>query len=173
MRVPIGAALAVVLAMGLSACSGSADERTASEAIAASMLANGAVMQVADEKEANCVGDGFVSKVGVDKLREYGLLNEDLTSTGATASARFSEPDAKTAADVMLGCVDVRQRLLDSVSREVGEDPATMDCVDKALTDESLRGFMITLVLGDELRAQNELVTEELYACLLEAAFSQ
>ena len=80
MRIRLAGIVTLGLARALGGCGGSNEERQAREAIAASMLESDDDTFAVTEEQANCVGDGFVDRIGVDRLQEYGLLSEDLSS---------------------------------------------------------------------------------------------
>lgn len=159
-------------ALSLSACGGGSSEETqAKEAISASFLETGDDTFVVDESQADCVGDGLVDEIGVDGLKEYGLLNEDGTlSEGLDGSMGMSDEDGQRAADVMSDCLDIKEAMMASFAEEAEEgDEATVQCMDEALTDETLNEFLKMLFTGDEQAAQQLLVTEELMKCMLSA----
>ena len=97
MRVRVAGALAIVLAMTVTACGGASngENAKASEAIAASMLESDDGTFDVTEQEAKCVGDGFVDKLGVDKLKKYGFLTEDADKASSLEEVDMSKEDAE------------------------------------------------------------------------------
>jgi hypothetical protein len=161
-------ALAAILGLGLAGCSGD-EEAQAREALSTSLLESNAdgTLEVS-EGEADCVADGMVAEIGVDKLIEYGILTEELeTGDESLASQQLEQDDADTAADVFVGCVDVQAVLSDSIAQGMGGslEPEQVTCLEERLTDEVVREFLATVLAGDQAAATQQ-VTEELRSCL-------
>ena len=77
MKTTLAAAAATLLALSLSACGAGNDDAEASKAISASIMksqnasGNEAASQLLSlkKKEADCIGDGLVDKIGTDQLQ--------------------------------------------------------------------------------------------------------
>ena len=144
------AATALVLALG--AC-GSGDDGKAADAISESLTAeNDEVFKVTDE-QADCVGEGFVDDIGIDKLTEYGILTEDLEATDEALDITMEQADAEAAAAVLVGCTDAAKLFSDAMFQ--GEDiPAEAQaCIDEALTDDVIEDFFTATFAKDEAQA--------------------
>ena len=143
----------VVLALSLTACGN--DEEAASSAISASIMkSNDETFEVTQE-EADCVGDGMVDQIGVDKLTEYGIITEELKASGGIEDVEMSEGDAGSAADVMAECADIKALFTGAMS-ELPEQAQT--CVDENLTDEVLHDFLVSIFMNDQQGGQQELM---------------
>lgn len=172
MRNSVLAVAALGAALSLSACGGgNAEETQAKEAISASLLESQDDTFEVSESEADCVGEGMVDKIGVDKLKEYGMVSEDASaSEGLDAPMTMSDADGQSAADVMSDCLNIKEAMMTSLSEDMGEgDEAVVTCMDESLDDETLNAFIKTIFTGDQEGAQAALVTEELMSCMLEA----
>jgi len=138
------AAFALVLSASLTACGGGDDEK-ASQAIADQLSSEQVEGIQATDEQATCVGDGFVDELGVDKLKEYGILNDDLEVDEGLETTDMSEEDAGKAADVLMDCVDFREMMGDT-----GEMPDEVrDCLDDALSDDAIHALLTGLFSGD------------------------
>ena len=111
MKKTLAALVTAVLALTLSSC-GSNDDAKASKAISDSIMkeqkASGSsdVFQMKQE-EADCIGDGFVDKIGTDQLQEYKILTKELKPNKDVTGVTMSKDDAKAATDVFFDCTDV------------------------------------------------------------------
>ena len=143
----------VVLALSLTACG--QDEEAASTAISDSIMeSNDQTFEVTQE-EADCVGDGMVEEIGVDKLTEYGIITEDLKADGGIDSVEMSEGDAGSAADVMSDCADIKE-LFTSATSELPEE--AQQCVEENLSDEVLHDFLVAVFMNDQEGGQQDLM---------------
>jgi len=142
-----------VLALSLTACGN--DEEAASKAISASIMKSNDETFEVTQGEADCVGDGMVDQIGVDKLTEYGIITEDLKASGGIEDVEMSEGDAGSAADVMAECADIKALFTGAMS-ELPEQAQT--CVDENLTDEVLHDFLVSIFMNDQEGGQQELM---------------
>jgi hypothetical protein len=152
MRIRIIGAFAA-LALALTACGN--DEEAASTAISDSIMESSDQTFKVTRQEADCVGEGMVDRIGVDKLTDYGLLTEDLEANDGIDEVEMSEGDAGSAADVMGKCADIKE-LFTSAVGELPEEART--CVDENLTDEVLRDFLTSIFMNDQAGGQQELM---------------
>ena len=167
------AAAATVLLLSLSGCGGGGDEEpsaaskqskddaTASKSIADSILASqksgsGQVFTVST-KDANCIGDGLVDKLGTEKLQKYKLLDENLKATGSLASAKMFPPDAESAASAFFDCTDVEAKAKSAVSKNPQLTAPIKKCVTGLLTEKTLRPFLEKTFQGRGQQAQRDL----------------
>lgn len=169
MKIRLVAASFAALTLVLAGC-GNSEEDQASEAIAQNMLENSKeddeVFQVSED-EANCVGDGFVDGIGVEKLKEYGVLTEDLEAdTEFGEDMKMSKDDAESAADTMLDCLDLKEALTESMGDELDDQPEAKKCLEDAFTDDTLKTFLVAMFSGDETAAQ-EALTGDLMECVM------
>ncbi len=153
-----------VLALALTACGGGDDE-TASKAIADSIMDSNDETFEVTQKQADCVGDGFVEDIGTDQLVEYGIITEDLKSDSTIDTVKMSKDDAQSAADVMQDCADIKEIFAGAMG-ELPEEAKT--CIDEKLTDDVLNKFLVAVFSNDQ-----ESGTQELTAALTECLTPQ
>ncbi len=159
------AAAAAVL-MTLSACGGgSGDEGKAKEAIAKELMTSGSSDFSFEQKDADCVAEGMVDKIGVEKLVDYGILTDNMSAEKAPSDVKLSDEDANAAADVFVGCMDVSQVIKDAMGTDLS--PEIADCLDKALTDDVLHDFMVAAFKGDDSSDAMAGLTEPLMQCMV------
>lgn len=155
----------LALSLTLSACGGG-DEAEAAEAISASMMEQGDDQFAADQGQADCVGEGLVDRIGVDQLREYGMLTGDLQVNESVGEVTMEEADADSAAEVIVSCVDAQEVF----AQELGaDDTLTADqqeCLREILDDEALTEMFSMMFQGKEDEAMNDLVGP-LMGCML------
>jgi hypothetical protein len=142
-----------LLALSLTACG--QDEDAASRAISSSIMeSNDETFEVTQE-EADCIGDGMVEEIGVDKLTEYGIITEDLKAENSIENVEMSEGDAGSAADVMGECADIKE-LFTSAMGELPQE--AQQCVDENLSDEVLHDFLVAVFMNDQEAGNQELM---------------
>ncbi|MGH3510614.1 MAG: hypothetical protein ACRDPI_10375 [Nocardioidaceae bacterium] len=162
-------AVLTTLTLALTGCGGSggggesAGDAAAAKAISAAMLsgsgANGAGFTV-NKTQADCVGKGFVDKVGTDNLEKYGLLSADGKAIGSVTGLKMSHRDASAAAGVMIDCTDAAKMLSKAMGSQAGAlDPTTKACLVKILTPANVRALYTGIFEGDEQGAAQRLTT--------------
>ena len=176
----LSAAVGTVLAVSLTACGGggsgsggtsAADQARASKSVSDIVMrkgGNGPAQFVSlRRKDADCIGKGLVDKIGTDRLTKYGLLRANLEPTRKTlASITMSPADAKAATDVVFGCTDVQARARTAIGKS-GLVPARLGpCVDRTLTERTLRIVFTRLFEGRQQDATKTL-TAPLTRCAL------
>jgi hypothetical protein len=133
--------------LALTACGGGDDE-TARENIKASLLDRGedlAGTEITDE-QAGCVSDGMVDEVGVEKLQDYKLLDEDLKIQEDAEAEDMERGDAEALAKVFVDCVDMEAMFEEQFASGAGAqltdeqqscitDAIDGDVIEKALAD--------------------------------------
>ena len=142
-------ACGLALLCSLTAC-GASDDDKAAEALSKSLIQeNDEVFKVSQE-DADCVGQGFVDEIGTDKLKEYGILTEDLEASDETLSTKMSKEDAEAAAAVFVDCTDAVE--LFSAAMFAGEDISdeTQACIDAELTEDVIEQFFVATFAQDE-----------------------
>ena len=154
----------LALTLTLAAC-GNDDEAQAAEAISSSMMESSDEEFPVEQDQADCVGEGMVDRVGVDKLQEYGLLTEDLEMDGTVTDVQMEEGDADNAADVLVGCIDAQSILTDQFANDdtIGEEE--QECINEVLDDEALTNLFSMMFQGREDEAMNDLI-EPLMSCM-------
>jgi hypothetical protein len=110
-----------------------------------------------DRDDADCIGKGAVDRIGVDRLKKTGVLEDDLTVAMRTTTMTADE--ATTMTDVMTGCTDIGEMMKKVVNND-RSDPLPKDvrvCLDRALTETSLRPVFVALFQGKDAAAQQAL----------------
>lgn len=156
----------LALTLTLTAC-GNDDEARAAEAIAASMMdaEDGDALTV-DQAEADCVGEGLVDRIGVDKLKDYGLINDDMTLNESVTDMTMDEADATSAADVIVGCVDAQALFAEQFAADDTITPEQQECISEALDDETIKGMFSLIFQGKAEQATQELMAP-MMSCMM------
>jgi hypothetical protein len=160
----LSAALASVLV--LSGC-GANDDEEAKAAISEYLVSQGGgqMMQL-EEGEADCIAGDMVDGIGVDQLKEYGLLNDDGTVNEEAQTNEMSQEDSEVMVDSVFDCTDVMGTMRDQLSGAMGEQsPEVKACLEEALTEDLVRESLIANFSGDAQAAQEKL-TAPLAECL-------
>jgi hypothetical protein len=175
MRKTLAAAGIVVLALTATGCgnndgakSAAARKAQAEHAKAAKSLSDKIVSSqksgspsqffTLNRKDADCIGNGFVDKIGTGKLQKYGILNKNLKAKQGVGNVRMSAGDASSATAVFFGCVDVTSMVKKEIAKS-GQIPKQMQpCVNKTLTDKNLRPVFSKVFEGKQQDAQKSLV---------------
>jgi hypothetical protein len=133
----------------LTAC-GSSDDDTAKENIKASIKKQGSSLaggtKVTDD-QAQCVADGLVDDLGVDKLQKYKLLDDNLEVNNDANPTDMTSDDAQTLAKTVVGCVDFKkifEEQLAGSGTQLTDDQknCVSDAIDEdTLTDVLAQGF--------------------------------
>ncbi len=131
-----------------SASGGDADAQTQAKAdIKASILDQGGDFggTTLDDEQAGCVADGLVDGVGVDKLREYDIVDSDNHLVADANPTDLDAADADALASTFVDCVDVSSLFtagmgaaaeqLDDEQRQCISDAMDGDAIQAALSD--------------------------------------
>lgn len=158
-------AAAVASAVVLTGCGGGGDtadeDAKAKGAISAYLMQQqrSAGMMDLKEQEADCIADGMVDGVGVDQLKEYGLLKEDGTVDKKADAPDLSKGDSEVVVDSMFDCTDVMATMKEQLGQAMGGAGAeTTKCVQDALTREVVRDILVASFSGEQQQAQQELM---------------
>jgi hypothetical protein len=155
--------------LALTACGGGDDEK-ARENIKASLLDQGADLagtEVTDE-QAGCVSDGMVDEVGVDKLKEYKLLDDDLKIREDAEPDDMEKEDAEALAGVFIDCVDMEKMFEDQFSSGEGAAQLTdeqQDCLKDAIDSDVIEKALADTFQGKEADPAAEL-QGDIMACV-------
>lgn len=169
--------LAVAAATVLAACGGS-DEGQSDEAkpyvdVMTESMSDGDSPMT--EKQARCFGENFVTIVGLDKIEEVGSPEEfaDETSGGDFEDLDLSEDQGNEIYDQYDECgVNMREALLEDLADDDSMDDQTKQCMDEAITDDTLRDFYVTMIVHGEDAATGEEgdapeLMSELMSCMM------
>jgi hypothetical protein len=154
-RIAVTAAC-LTLMMSLTAC-GASDDDKASEAISKGLMDGDEADLQLKQEEADCVGDGWVEDIGVDKLKDYGIVTEDLGADTTMSDVTMDQADAEAAASTLVGCTDAAQLIKDTIGTEVSGEVS--DCLDEAINEDDLEALFATLFAGGEPDADGEFAT--------------
>ena len=163
-------ALCALLLFSLSAC-GSSDEDTAKENIKASVLKENASVAGGtklSEKQAECFADGMVDDVGVDKMKKYKLLDDDLKIIKDANPTDMSEDDADATAAVITGCVDMKSLITDQINASAKTDltDEQSKCIDDAIDEDTIEKGLSASFQG---KSDNPMADMQgaLFACVM------
>ncbi len=159
-------AVASVLLMTLTACGGGDDEQTAKENLRAS-FAEEDTFDGTTEEQANCIADGIVDELGVDKLKEYELLNDDLEVNKEPGEVEMSEEDADASAEAIIECVDVASLFtagMDDTEQSLTDEQR--ECVEGAVDEDAMKEVLSAEFQGEQSNAMDEM-TGEIMTCLM------
>ena len=176
----LSAAVGTVLALSLTACGGgsgggsgtsAADQARASRSVSDIVLrkeGNGPAQFVSlGRKDADCIGKGLVAKVGTERLKKYGLLRKDLGPSRKTlTTVAMSPADARAATNVLFGCTDVPAKARTAIGKSGLLPKRVGPCVDKTLTERTLRIVFTRLFEGRQQQA-TKVLTAPLTRCAL------
>jgi hypothetical protein len=148
------AAVLCAAMLTLTAC-GSSDDDQAKENIKASVLEDNAEV-VGDTKltdeQAECFADGMVDDIGVEKLQDYNLINDDFEIVQDAEPTDMSKGDAEAMAAVITGCVDMKQMIEDQINEQAGTDltEEQAQCVSDAIDEDAIEAGLAASFQGDE-----------------------
>lgn len=141
--------------------SASSDDAKAAKAISDSLMASskaGTSQLTLKRKEADCIGTGFVDKVGTKQLQKYGLLTKELRLDKSVSSVKMTPADAKSATGALFECTDVPAMMQKAVGSSGAIPKRLRPCVNKVLNDENLRALFINVFQRRTVAAQKQLV---------------
>ncbi len=165
----------------LTACGGG-DEPTAEERLAgqesaeakknikASLLEGDAALAGAKvtDKQAGCVSDGMVDGVGVEKLQEYKLLDDQLKINKDAQPSDMETADAEALAAVFVDCVDMEEMFEQQFATGAAADQLTkkqQTCLKDAVDSEVIEKALADTFQGKEANPAGEL-QGDLMACV-------
>jgi hypothetical protein len=146
-----GAVLCTLL-LALTACGGG-DESAAKDSIKASLLDNPDLAggtEMTDE-EAGCVSDGMVDDLGVEKLQDYKLLDDNAEIIEDAQPDDFSAEDADALADTIVGCVDVEELLserMGATMEQMTDEQAS--CITDAFDEDTIKDIISAGFQGED-----------------------
>lgn len=162
-------ALTLTLSGALSACGGGGDEETAKKNLAADFAKEDS-LGASTEEQATCVADGAVDDLGVDKLQEYKILDEDLKVNQDPGDVKMEQEDAETMASVVVDCIDAEEFLNLMMGAQADQlPPEAMDCIRESLTDDALKELLTATFAGDT-EAANSGLQKDMMECVMGSA---
>lgn len=175
MRTALVASAVTALTLTLTGCGGQSQEATqddrAATAISDSIIKSQRQSGQSTEgmfqmtrKQADCIGDGFVSDVGTEKLQKYGFLTKKLKTNESITEITMAPKDAKAASDTLFRCADVASMMSNALAANGGVDAETKKCLDQAITEPRLRE-MFTLMFQGQQKQANSAVMAPIMEC--------
>ena len=153
----------------LTACGGGDDDK-AKENIKASLLEEESSV-VGDtkltEEQADCFSDGIVDEIGVDKLKEYKLLNDDLEIIEEADPTDMSKDDAESMAGVMTECVDMVKLIEEQMASSGTElTDEQQECISDAIDEDAIEKGLAASFQGETENPMEEM-TGAMMACVM------
>ncbi|MGZ4436737.1 MAG: hypothetical protein ACXVW6_03810 [Nocardioidaceae bacterium] len=102
------------------------------------------------QKDATCIGNGLVNKIGTAQLQKYGIITKDLKLNKDVTTVKMSKNDAESAADTFFGCADVMGMMKKAMESSGQMPPQVKGCMDKALTKDAVHGMFVGMFSGDQ-----------------------
>ena len=153
----------------LTASCGNDDEDQAKDNIKTALLEEDAGLAASadiTEEQAECVSNGMVDELGVEKLQDYGLLNNDLEVQEDPQAADMDRGDAESMARVFVGCVDVEKIFQEQFAENgAGLSKKQQDCIRKAVDVEVIEKVLADTFQGEDADPTAQL-QDELMACI-------
>lgn len=143
----LAASAGLALALSLSAC-GAGEDTQAAEAISTEFQSGAAGAPGLDKKDADCVAKGIVDEIGVEKLKESGLLTEDLAADTTAGDLKLPQGDADKAAAVMGDCTDLFDLVLDESVAGIDEEAAA--CIRDNVKEADIEQLLAATFAGEE-----------------------
>ncbi len=164
------AAVLCAAVLTLSAC-GNGDDDKAKENIKAAVLEDEGTELTGGtkptEEQADCISEGMVDDVGVEKLQEYELLNEDLEINDEANPDDMSEGDADALAGVFVDCIDVEEMFADQFGSGEEELPAeAQECIKDAIDEDAMKDGLSASFQGKEDEGFATM-QQEMMACVM------
>ncbi|WP_181311978.1 hypothetical protein [Nocardioides campestrisoli] len=166
--------MTILIPFVLTACGGdgdgSSDEAKPYVDAMAETLAEGDSPM--DKGEAECFSEGFVDVVGIDKVKEAGSAEEFAGESGNLdfASLDLTDEQGNEIYEKFDDCgVDLREELISQINADAELPEAGKECVEEAITDDTLRDFFVTsMVEGQEASMGDNDLTAALMGCMSE-----
>jgi hypothetical protein len=138
----ISAVLCAVLLMSLAACGNSEDDKAKAN-IKASVLKDSSSVAGGTkltENQAQCFADGMVDDVGVDKMKKYKLLDDNLEIIKDASPTDMSADDADATAGVITKCVDMKKLITDQInsSTQTKLTDTQSKCISDAIDEDAI-----------------------------------
>ncbi len=156
---------------GTSSESGGSDssaETTAKASIKDSILSQGGDFggTTVSESQAGCLANGLVDGIGIDKLKEYKLLDAQNEIQQGANPSDLDATDADSLAGTFVDCVDVVSMLTDQLTANNPLSASATKCVAKALDDETIKSVLSANFQGKQPK-MNTKMQNDLTTCLM------
>ena len=167
MNLKHAATVAVLVATSslLAGC-GSNDDETAAKNIKASILKEDVAGASLTDKQAGCLADDIVDKIGVDQLKKYGLLNDKLAVDDQITDVKLKTKDADAMAASFTDCVNAEELIEKQFSQAAsGMNTKQQQCIKDVLTKDKVEQILSLTFQGKQDQIQSDLRTD-LVKCL-------
>lgn len=156
----------LLTATGLLAGCGGNDEETAAKNIKASIQKEDVAGANLTDKQAGCLSDNIVDEIGVDQLKKYGLLNDDLKVDDKLTDVKLKKDDADAMAGAFTDCVDAEKLIEDQFSQAAsGMSKKQQDCIKDVLTKDKVEQIL-SLTFQDKSSDIQSTLQEDLMSCV-------
>jgi len=151
----------LLTASGLLTGCGGNDDDTAAKNIKASILKEDVAGANLTDKQAGCLADNIVKKIGVDQLQKYGLLDKDLKVEDKLTNVKLKKNDADSMAAAFTGCVDAEGLIEKQFSQAAsGMSDKQQQCIKDVLTKEKVEEILSLTFQGRSADIQADLRTD-------------
>ena len=134
----VSAAVLLAASSLLVGC-GANDDETASKNIKASILKEDVAGANLTEKQAGCLSDNIVEDIGVEQLKKYGLLDDELKVDEQLTDMELKEGDADSMANAFTTCVDAEELIEKQFSQTASSmTDEQLQCIKDLLTEEKV-----------------------------------
>lgn len=162
--------LAALVLPALVAC-GSDEDAQAVAALKSQIVGNNAMRsqtEISDE-QASCIAEGAVDGIGVDKLQDYRILDEDLDVEEQIDEVPLEEDDADALAGVFVDCSGAERIFEDGLVSQLAPSTGAARkrvtaCVRETVTGRTVREILSQSFQQKEATAYASL-GEDLGAC--------
>lgn len=169
------AALAVVLGLGLVACSDEGADRSSSDI--ADTLADGMrtdLVGVASDEEAECLADGVTAEFTEAELIDLGLLTK--AGKYGSAGGELDAGDADRFADIQLDCIPGPEHFVRQLEMFGGAQFTALQrrelvtCLDKVITPEQAKAALVSGLTGESVAKSEQPDQKKVRGCARKAA---
>ena len=159
-------AVALAATSGLLVGCGSNDDETASKNLKASILKEDVAGAELTEKQAGCLSDDIVEKIGTEQLKEYGLLNDKLKVNKELTNVKLKKKDADSMASAFTTCVDAEELIEKQFSQAAsGMSEKQQTCIKDVLTEDKVEEILSLTFQGKAADIQSDL-RDDLVKCV-------
>ena len=133
-------------------------EQVAKANVKASILEQDMAGATVDEADATCLSDGIVDEIGIEKLQDYGLLDDQLAVEDEVSEVSMQTDDADAMAGVFVDCVDAEKMIEDQFTSMLGSlTQPQQECMKDILDEDKIKEIMSATFQGDVADMQADL----------------
>ncbi len=163
------AVVACTAVLVLTGC-GTGDADQAKANIKANILDKGSVIAGVEptEEQAGCLADGMVDEVGVEKLQDYQLLDDDLKVRKDGVPDDMSKDDADALAGVVVQCVDVAKLIEDQLDKQAASlSDEQRTCLSDAIDEDAIKAGLAASFQGEDEDNPMNAMRGEMLKCVM------